>query len=260
MDAFSKGMERWKEASNLLKKIPMQMEFKRLKKYEAEVFNDFDHHIIISEQDRNHIDHPKKEKIHIIPNGVDYHYFKPVGKEKKYDLLFAGNMNYPPNVESALFIVNEILPLVRKQKPGITLLIAGANPSLKIRNLEGNGIHVSGWMDDIREAFASSYIHLAPMLISIGLQNKILQAMAMKIPSVISALANNAIHAPGNCVLVASTPEEYAEKIIFLLQNKTEADALAENAYGFVRENFDWGKEIAKIEKIFVASPRQSLR
>lgn len=249
MDAFSIGMERWKDASAMLRKIPMQMEYKRLKRYEAGVFNDFNHHIIISEQDRNHIDHPFREKIHVIPNGVDYEYFKPMECEKKYDLLFAGNMNYPPNVESVLFIANEILPLVRRQKPGATLLIAGANPSAPIRKLHGNGIHVSGWMDDIREAFASSRIHLAPMLISIGLQNKILQAMAMKIPCVISALANNAIHAPGNCVAVGTTAEDYAEKILLLLQHKTRAQELAENAYGFVRENFDWGKAGKEIEK-----------
>jgi glycosyltransferase involved in cell wall biosynthesis len=160
-------------------------------------------------------------------------------------------MNYPPNIESALYIAQKIMPLLRKQKPDIKLVIAGATPSNEILKLESKNIHVTGWVDDIREPFAESRIHLAPMLISIGLQNKILQAMAMKIPCIVSSLANNAIHAPtDDCLLITDKPEEYVEKIIQLLNDEILYNKLAENAYQFVHEHFDWSTMVAPLEKI----------
>jgi polysaccharide biosynthesis protein PslH len=178
-------------------------------------------------------------------------YYVPIEREKKYDLIFAGNMNYPPNIESALYIAQKIMPQLLKKKPDIKLVIAGATPAKEILKLESNNIHVTGWVDDIREVFAESKIHLAPMLISIGLQNKILQAMAMKIPCIVSSLANNAIHAPtDDCLLIADKPEEYVDKILLLLNDKALCTKLSENAYGFVHKNFDWAAMVAPLEKI----------
>src|SRR5205814_1759893 len=138
-----------------------------------------------------------------------------------------------------------------KKKSDAKLVIAGATPSNEILKFKSENIHVTGWIDDIREPFAESRIHLAPMLISIGLQNKILQAMAMKIPCIVSSLANNAIHAPTNdCLLIADKPEEYVEKILLLLNDSALYTKLSENACRFVNENFDWSTIVAPLEKI----------
>ena len=165
-------------------------EHRRLLQYEENIFDCFENKTIISQQDLEHIPHKNNKEIHVIPNGVDFDYFLPQQREKKYDLLFAGNMNYPPNVESVIFIAGKILPVLRKQLPGVKLVIAGANPAKEILQLQSENITVTGWVDDIREYFYQSKIMLAPMLISIGLQNKILQAMAMKTPCIISTMAN----------------------------------------------------------------------
>ncbi len=160
-------------------------------------------------------------------------------------------MNYPPNIESALFIANKVMPMLWKTNPELTLVIAGATPAYEVQKLKGKNIEVTGWVEDIRDYIASSRIHLAPMFISIGLQNKILQAMAMKIPCIVSTLSNNAIHAPvHDCVLIADTPEEYAEKISFLLSNPGKAALMADNAHRFVSENFNWVAAVGKLEKI----------
>jgi sugar transferase (PEP-CTERM/EpsH1 system associated) len=250
-DAFSKGLERLAKSTSILKKIPVRMEWKRMMRYETKAFDWFEHKIIISEQDRKFIHHPKHDEIEIIPNGVDFNFYVPMQREKKYDLIFAGNMNYPPNIESAIYIAQKIMPVLKKQKPDIKLVIAGATPSKEILKLESDNIHVTGWVEDMREVFAESKIHLAPMLISIGLQNKILQAMAMKIPCIVSSQANNAIHAPTNdCLFIAERPEEYVEKILLLLNDKTVYDKLSENAYQFVHRNFDWAAMVTPLEKI----------
>jgi polysaccharide biosynthesis protein PslH len=250
-DAFSKGLKRLARSSNLVKKIPVKMEWKRMEKYERKIFDAFDNKVIISEQDRKLIPHPKHDEIKIIPNGVDLKYYVPLQREKKYDLIFAGNMNYPPNIESALYIAQKIMPLLLQKQPDTKLVIAGATPAKEILKLESKNIHVTGWVDDIREVFAESRIHIAPMLISIGLQNKILQAMAMKIPCIVSSLANNAIHAPtDDCLLIANKPEEYVDKITLLLNDRSLYNKLSENAYQFVHKNFDWATMVAPLEKI----------
>lgn len=251
MDAFSKGMERMQSSSSWWLKIPAEIERKRLLKYENTVFDRFNFHIIISEQDRAHIPHPDREKIKIIPNGVDFDYFKPTAAEKKYDLLFNGHMSYPPNIASALFAAKEIFPLTKATTATATLLIAGADPVKKIKALGGGGITITGWVDDIRTVYAGSRILLAPMVISIGLQNKILQAMAMKIPCVISSLANNALGAVHKKeVFVAETPEEYNYYIQLLLNNAQCYHDMAEAAFQFVRSRFTWEENTAKISEV----------
>ncbi len=250
-DAFSKGYERQAQRENIFKKIPVMMEWKRMLKYEGRIFNKFNNKIIISEQDKELIQHPDNQQIEVVPNGVDFNYYAPQTREKKYDLIFSGNMNYPPNIESAVYIAEKIMPLLKKKRPGMKLIIAGANPAAEVIKLQNDYIKVTGWVDDIRIPFAESRIHLAPMLISIGLQNKILQAMAMKIPCIVSSQANNAIHAPTNdCLLIADTPEEYVNKIILLLDDKALYQKLSANAYQFVRKNFDWSSMNSILESV----------
>lgn len=244
MDAFSTGMHRYAEQCPSLIKPFARIEASRLDTYEAKVFPWFQAHFIISEQDRNLIPHPNRNQIQVVRNGIDTEYFHPVEQAKSFDLLFNGHMSYPPNIASAKFSATQILPELKKNRPGATLLIAGANPGREILSLQGNGITVKGWMDDIREAFGSSRILVAPMLISIGLQNKILQAMAMRIPCVISSLANNALEAkPGAEVLVADTPEQYVQQIEALLSNHELYQQVSEAGYHYVLQRFNWAHE-----------------
>lgn len=251
MDTFSIGMGRMKSTAGWFMKSFVEMEHKRLLRYEETIFDFFDNKTIISQQDLEHIPHKNNKLIHVVPNGVDFDFFYPQKREKKYDLLFAGNMNYPPNIESVLFIANKILPLLRLQKPDIKFVVAGATPSKEILQLQSQSIEVTGWVDDIRAYFYDSRIMLAPMLISIGLQNKILQGMAMKTPCIISSLANNAIGATHQKeVLIADTPEQYVAFILELLQNNSKADTIAENAFQFAKTNYDWKNIVNRLNEV----------
>ncbi|HXB13638.1 MAG TPA: glycosyltransferase, partial [Bacteroidia bacterium] len=206
MDVFSKGVERRISTAPFYLRPIYKMEYKRLSAYEENVFTRFKNKIIISKQDRDLIPHPQKESIVVISNGVDTDYFKPSPNPspnlspkgerfKEFDILFSGNMNYPPNIESAEYLVGKILPLVKKKYPNVKVLISGANPSQRILSLASDNVKISGWVNDIRENFACSKMLVAPMFLSIGLQNKLLEAMAMQIPCITSTLANNALGA-----------------------------------------------------------------
>jgi sugar transferase (PEP-CTERM/EpsH1 system associated) len=253
-DVFSKGIGRRIEKAPFYLKPIFRSEYHRLLKYEHQVFEMFDHKTIISIPDRDLIPHPEKEKIHIVINGVDTDFFKPMEREKDYEIVFIGNMAYPPNVNAAEYLANKILPLVQKSKPDARLLLAGATPDKRVLALQSNSVTVTGWMDDIRDGYARAKIFIAPMQIGTGLQNKLLEAMAMKIPSITSQLANNALYAKdGKEILVGKTPEDYTRHIIKLLDNPEYSAKIAEAGYQFVIKNYNWESATAKLEKVMTS-------
>jgi glycosyltransferase involved in cell wall biosynthesis len=258
MDSFSKGMERRAKNSSFFPSLIFDSEAKRLINYENLIYDYFDHHTIISEQDRDQIWHESRKKITIIPNGLDSKFFHPKEQRKRYDLLFSGNMSYIPNVDAALYLVKEIFPILKEKLPNCSLMIAGATPHPKIQALRSDSIFISGWMDDIREAYWDAHVFVAPLRLGSGLQNKLLEAMATKTPCVTSPLANNALGAVDNeGVLIATNPQEFAEKIIYLLKNKSDANTIAENAYTFVTSNFNWQKSTKILESVILGQAKE---
>jgi len=253
-DVFSHGVKRRIIKSKFFLRLALQIEYKKLMAYEEKVFEYFENKIIISETDRDLIPHIDKDKIQVVPNGVDFEYFNPElfqNSPKKYDLLFTGNMGYPPNIDCSLFIAKKVIPLLNLTYPSLTLCIAGANPHSVLTKLNQKNITVTGWVDDIRPFYAASKIFLAPMQIGTGLQNKLLEAMSMGLPCITSNLANSALNAKPNVeILVADNAEEVARHIVTLMEDKEFAAKLAENGKKFVLENFSWKYKVDLIEKI----------
>lgn len=254
MDALSTGAARRVENAPFYLKPLLRAEALRLKNYESAIFTKFENKTIISEQDRQLIPHPNKEAIQIIPNGVDTGFFKPMEREKDFDLVFTGNMNYPPNVDSAQYLAKEILPLLLKKYPGMKLLISGANPAWKVRLLASENVTVTGWMEDIRESYARAKIFIAPMRTGTGLQNKLLEAMAMGLPCLTSSLANNALGAKaGDEILISDSPQGYAEAIEKIFSDVNFYHKIAENGYRFVHRNFNWDVNVDKLNAIITS-------
>lgn len=251
-DVFSLGAKRQAESSSPFTKLIYMMEYKRLLRYEHDIFEKFDHKTIISLPDRDHLPHPSRNEVVIIPNGVDHEYFSPVIGVKTHDILFTGNMSYTPNIDAARFLANEIFPLVLKQFPKATLLLAGANPHSKVRAVKAKNITVTGWLPDIRESYASARIFIAPMRLGTGLQNKLLEAMAMELPCITSALANQALGAKETEeILVGNTAEEYANHIISLMKDGNKAEILAKKGHTFVKKEFSWERSTSMLEELF---------
>ncbi len=253
-DVFSAGLLRRVNVSPWYKQPLLTAEYKRVSRYEEEVFNVFRKRTIISFPDREKILHPQRDEITVVPNGVDTSYFKPIDTEKNYDIVFTGNMAYPPNVNGAEYLVKEIMPLVWKQKPGVRVVIAGANPAPAVRALASSAVKVTGWVNDIRVYYASSRVFVAPMQIGTGLQNKVLEAMAMQLPCITSALANKALMAKeGKEVLIGRNTGEYAQHILSLLPDSQMRKKLSHNGYRFVLQNFNWESTTAILERVITA-------
>ncbi len=251
MDAFSKGIERRIEHSGWMKPI-FKIEASRLLKFENLCFEYFDNHTIISDQDRSHIFHENKNKINIISNGIDIDYFKPIDIKKKYDLVFIGNLSYAPNIDTAIYIRNELLPKLVNKIPNISILISGANPTKSILNLQNNHLTIQGWKEDIRESYASAKIFLAPLRIGTGLQNKLLEAMSMEIPCITSPLANKALLAKNKeAIFIGNSIDEYVKLIIELLNNDQLRKTTGKIGREYIANNFNWTATSKQLENIF---------
>jgi sugar transferase (PEP-CTERM/EpsH1 system associated) len=252
-DVFSKGIERRLISSPWYLKWILRSEYNRMLRYENTVFEWFNNKTIISEPDRQWIPHPEKNTIEVIPNGVNFEYYQPQSLAPVYDLLFTGNMSYPPNIDSVEFLVNDILPLVYKERPETTLLIAGASPHHKVKSLATDKITVGGWVRDIRDCYSQARLFIAPMRIGTGLQNKLLEAMSMGLPCITSPLANNALKAQENKeILVGMKAQDFASHVLFLLNNPEKARMMGNEGSLFVRGNFNWETYTSKLENIII--------
>ena len=251
-DALSAGMNRRAQISKGISKRMFFAEGKRLAEYENRIFDYFNHHTIISEQDRSLIGHPSNSEIQVIENGIASDYFEYDKKYlPKYDLVFTGNMSYAPNIECAEFLVWDVL---RKLDKDVTLVLSGTDPHPRIKDLaKENKVIVTGWVDDIRDAYASAKIFVAPLFIGTGLQNKLLEAMAMGIPAVTTTLANNALHAvSGEHIMVADSAEEFVTTINRLLADEILREKISANGKTFVQANFSWEHSVRKLENLLL--------
>lgn len=249
MDVFSEGM-RQRAAKYGLFGFPFQWEANRLTRYERSIYKDFDKHTIISHQDRNRLSLATAAQVAVIPNGVDVSFAPKPGHTPAYDLVFVGNLGYIPNMEAVHVLERQLLPELKRRGHPVTLLIAGARPGTGISRLNHQeGITVRGWMDDIRDAYADGRIFVAPMFSGLGLQNKILEAMAMSLPCVTTSMVNNAIGAAhGESIFVADSVSQMADFIIQLLSDKPLAARTATAARQFVLDHYQWESQVEKLE------------
>ncbi|OGX85237.1 hypothetical protein BEN47_02670 [Hymenobacter lapidarius] len=253
MDVLSAGMARRATQAPRWQRPVLALEAQRLQKYEAEAFGWFQHHTIISDQDRQLIQHPRRNEVSIVLNGIDTDFFQPRPlAPKQYDVLFCGNMGYHPNVDAACFLAEEIMPLVRARHPAARLLIAGTTPAPRVQALASAQVEVSGWVPDIRAAYAAARVFVAPMRVGTGLQNKLLEAMAMQLPCVTTPLANNALGgSSGQQLCVAEGGEDLADAISTLLDDAAGAAQIAARGLAFVKNSYNWAAATSRLNALF---------
>jgi len=253
MDALSTGIKRRIDLQPFYKKWIFKSEAKRLSIYEREIFDYFEFKTIISEQDKKLIQHPDASHIACIPNGIDESFFNFPHTVTNVDLVFTGNMSYPPNIEASKYIVQQILPKLLGSK----LLISGSSPANSVKELarENSAIELTGWVDDIKTSYARGKVFVAPMFIGTGMQNKLLEAMAMGLPCITTPLANDAIKAEhGTHIFVANTNEEFVKFTQELLSNEALRLEIGNNAQQFIKENYSWETATKKLVEIISTS------
>lgn len=195
--------------------------------------------------------------VRTLRNGIDSTLFAPVACPADAAMLacagprivFAGQMDYAPNIAAARRAAEKILPLVRAQFADASLHIVGRNPPADLRVLNGrNGVHVWGAVDDIRCSLAAADLALVPLTIARGVQNKVLEAMSMALPVVLSAAAATGIGgSDGVTYAIGESDQELAAQTIALLQQGECARDLGEAARRFVIGGLSWDATLAPL-------------
>ena len=248
MDALSAGMHRRSHTKSSLHQRATQWLFRtegtRLARYESRVFDYFDACTIISQNDRLLIQHRDRDRIELIPNGVDLEAFAPKTLSKAAStndpvILFTGNMSYPPNVDAAQHLVEDILPLV--SHPTVRVVLAGAEPKPSLKALASDRVTVTGWVDDIVEVYQQATLFVAPLRIGTGLQNKVLEAMATELPCVLSPHAFAPLNLPStDHAVVCDSAQSFATAIDDLLNAPQKATHMAQRARTSIEAQFTW--------------------
>lgn len=208
----------------------------------------------LSAQERQEAD------VRVLGNGIDSAFYDPalvapVPELRDFAaprLIFTGQMDYAPNVDAVLRMADRIMPLVRARLPDATFHVVGRNPTEDVGDRHGvNGTHVWGRVDDVRGWLKGADIAVAPLEIARGVQNKVMEAMAMELPVVLTRAAATGINAvDGHHFMVADTDEALADAIIALAQAPTEANVLGMAARRFVVEQQSWQSALSSLPEI----------
>jgi glycosyltransferase involved in cell wall biosynthesis len=181
---------------------------------------------------------PGYDAVHVVPNAVDIERVPPVGTRTAGSLIFTGSMRYAPNREAMAWFVDEVLPTLRARVPGVRLTITGDGDGTAFA--AAPDIVLTGRVPDVRPLVASAAVSVAPLLTGGGTRLKILEAMAVRTPVVATSKAAEGLDARhGEHLLVADTPEAFAQAVERLLARPDEAGAMAERAHALCLARYD---------------------
>ena len=233
-------------------------EGRMLRAFERQVAERADYSLFVSEAEaqlfrqRSGLDH---QKVKAIGNGIDLDFYDP-NKAVAAELgnvgpliIFTGQMDYRPNVEAVISFSKEVMPDIQKLHPRAQFAIVGRAPTADVARLDGqSGTIVVGSVDDIRCWLKAADIVVAPLRIARGIQNKVLEAMAMGKAVVASSAAAQGIEAvDGQHFQVAASPAEEAKRVCELLSDPQSANTLGYNAAALIRETYSWDHRLADI-------------
>ncbi|HEY1182305.1 MAG TPA: TIGR03087 family PEP-CTERM/XrtA system glycosyltransferase [Rhodocyclaceae bacterium] len=203
-------------------------------------------------------------QVEAVGNGVDADFFSPAqGGVSPYaadelPLVFTGAMDYWPNVDAVCWFAAEILPALRQRWPTLRFHIVGRSPTPAVLALAGEGVAVSGTVPDVRPWLAHAAVVVAPLRIARGVQNKVLEAMAMGRPVVAASTCTAAIDAAaGSELLAATTAEDYVAAIDALLQDRPRADAVGMHGRQCVLNKYSWDAHLAGLDRHLPAPSAQ---
>lgn len=206
-----------------------------------------------------------KERIKCVSNGVDCDYFSP---NRRYDnpyqtggvtLVFSGAMDYWPNVDAVTHFARSILPSVRRRVPGVRFVIVGSNPRPEVMALaSGPDVIVTGRVSDVRPYLAHASAIVAPLRIARGVQNKVLEGMAMAKPVVASNAALGGIIADvGTEILRAESPEEFADAIHKAVMTELGAE-IGQNARRRAATHYSWPASWDRLDGLLEDRPAEA--
>ncbi len=214
--------------------------------YEKHIWRYFDKTFVVSPVDKEYlIGLDSNINVEVLPNGVDLdkYSFKQNNSETK-QICFVGTMKYFPNIDAVVWFCREIFPIIKKEIPETKFYIVGTEPSRRVRELAKiKDVYVTGEVPNVNEYVWNSAVSIAPIRVGAGIQNKILESMALGTPVVTTSIGLEGIDAvPEKHILVADKPDEFARQVIRLIQNKEMCIKIATEARKLIEDKYTWDK------------------
>ena len=241
--------------TNLFKKIYLYLQARKARQFEKTEIPKFASTVMVSDVDRKWIlDFLPQAKISVIPAGVDPERFKPRSVLDDFpSVIFRGVMNFIPNSDAVLYFYHDILPLIQKDFPNLKFYVVGKFPPPNIRALDnGSSVIVTGRVEDIGELMAKATVNICPMRSGSGIKNKILEAWSMERAVVATSLACEGIDVSNDQdILVADSPQKFAEQVIRLLKDPALRASLGRAGSEKCLAHYSWKSAAARFEKIY---------
>jgi glycosyltransferase involved in cell wall biosynthesis len=225
-------------------------EWHKLRRYEPKAYRAFHRVAVTSPHDLSALvalAPTNLPPVEVIPNGVDTLYFSPKTDTfvDKNTLVFSGKLSYIANEDAARFLLLEILPRIRGVCPQAKLVLAGSSPSRALCDLaaRAGNVQVTGYVSDLRPHIAGASVAVCPLRIGVGVQNKVLEAMAMARPVVATSLAARVLETQNResgAYIIADGPDAIASACVGWLQNSTRAEQAGIHARQIVEDRFRW--------------------
>jgi glycosyltransferase involved in cell wall biosynthesis len=247
-----------------LSRLTARAEQRRTSRFEQSLLRRFDRILLTAESERDAwlantaaADRAAaRDRVAVLPNGVDLDYFAPADVARdRATLVFVGRMAYHANRAAAHRLLDEILPSVWARRPEARLLIVGADPPPALRALAeraGSRVEITGSVGDVRPYLARATVSVSPLAYAVGIQNKVLEAMAMATPAVATPAACAGLRAVANRdLLVAADAGDIAASIVRLLDDAALAQTVGAAGRRYVEAQHDWHAVVRELEAVY---------
>lgn len=231
------------KAKNPAVRSYFNLQAKRMLAYERDVCQRVRAVIAVSEPDAIIMREYGAKQVSAVSTGVDLEYFAPQPSPPVADLVFVGSMDWMPNIDGVQWFVHDVLPIIRKRRPGCSLAIVGRKPSAEIESLKAADptIQVTGTVPDVRPYLWGSSVSIVPLRVGGGTRLKIFEAMAAR-----TAVVSTTIGAEGldvkhdENILIADRPQEFADCCLELLENEPSRQRVSEAGWELVQTRYSW--------------------
>jgi sugar transferase (PEP-CTERM/EpsH1 system associated) len=241
-------------ARNQAERAYLQLQARRMFRYEGEVCRAARHVIAVSREDACQLREMFGiEPVSFIPTGVDVDYFTPRQSMPRDGLVFVGSMDWLPNIDGMRWFCQEILPLIRARRADCPLSIVGRNPSREILKLADRDplIEITGTVPDVRPWLWKAALSIVPLRIGGGTRMKIYEAMAAGTPVVSTTIGAEGLEVnPQRDICIADDPPAFAERCLELLGSEEIRNSQAAAAWSLVEQEFGWDKIARRFEAI----------
>jgi glycosyltransferase involved in cell wall biosynthesis len=259
-------VERMQENAPWYLKTLLNIEMRRVKRYEGELLKNVDHVLAVTDMDRAgleealNISNIKPDErvapITVVPIAVDTKQLKPIHRMPgSKNIVTLGTLHYPPNADGIRWFFNEVFPLILERSPDATLTIIGKNPPRDFLDLASRMpecVKVTGYVHDLVPYLEKSELMVVPVRAGGGMRVRILEAFAYAMPVVTTTVGLEGIHAvPGQDVLVADTPVDFADRASELLEDVTLQAKLATNSRKLAEAKYDWQVVLSAMRPIY---------